>query len=230
MRKRRWSRIRAQLCSVVLQRPSPLSSSSSSSQSKRQRTSIDRLLLLLLLLLFSLFVSSSSWGGRREAFDCSLVRLCDQVDGKKLGERAQAEISRCWSWRRARERETVHSCWWHAKREEEEEEDQKGFVIAMMTMDEFAQVLGISVGVLRYLLCFLASIPCSWLWRYMPNATTRHLYAAVTGALLSYFSFGAISNVYFAMLMLVSYVSMLVSRRHCGSITFVLAFALLVTW
>lgn len=115
-------------------------------------------------------------------------------------------------------------------KEEEEEEDQKGFVIAMMTMDEFAQVLGISVGVLRYLLCFLASIPCSWLWRYMPNATTRHLYAAVTGALLSYFSFGAVSNVYFGMLMLVSYVSMLVSRRHCGSITFVLAFALLVTW
>jgi hypothetical protein len=58
--------------------------------------SIDRLLLFFLFL-----VSSSSWDGRREAFDCSLVRLCDQVDDKKLG-RAQAEISRCWSWRRER--------------------------------------------------------------------------------------------------------------------------------
>lgn len=230
MRKRRWSRIRAQLCSVVLQRPSPLSSSSSSSQSKRQRTSIDRLLLLLLFFIFfvcffqvlrrkegsiRLFVGSFVWSSWRQEAGGELKR---RFPGAGVGGERETE------------RETVHSCWWHAKREEEEEEDHKGFVIAMMTMDEFAQVLGISVGVLRYLLCFLASIPCSWLWRYMPNATTRHLYAAVTGALLSYFSFGAISNVYFAMLMLVSYVSMLVSRRHCGSITFVLAFALLVTW
>jgi hypothetical protein len=140
--------------------------------------------------------------------------------------RAQAEISRCWSWRNERLCTAADD----TLKGRGGRGGSKGIVIAMMTMDEFAQVLGISVGVLRYLLCFLASIPCSWLWRYMPNATTRHLYAAVTGALLSYFSFGAISNVYFGMLMLVSYVSMLVSRRHCGSITFVLAFALLVTW
>jgi hypothetical protein len=63
----------------------------------------------------------------------------------------------------------------------------------------------------------------------VPSAAARHLYAAATGALLSYFSFGAASNVYFGILMLVSYASMLFSRRHCGIITFVIAFALLIT-
>ncbi|KAH8975649.1 hypothetical protein BDL97_01G169500 [Sphagnum fallax] len=98
-----------------------------------------------------------------------------------------------------------------------------------MTMEAVAELLGIGVPMLRFLVCFLASIPCSWLWRYVPSAAARHLYAAATGALLSYFSFGAASNVYFGILMLVSYASMLFSRRHCGIITFVIAFAFLIT-
>jgi len=104
------------------------------------------------------------------------------------------------------------------------------FLVAMMTMEAVAELLGIGVPLLRFLVCFLASIPCSWLWRYVPSAAARHLYAAATGALLSYFSFGAASNVYFGILMLVSYASMLFSRRHCGIITFVIAFAFLITW
>jgi lysophospholipid acyltransferase len=90
----------------------------------------------------------------------------------------------------------------------------------MMMLEAVAEMLGVGVPVLRFLVCFLASIPCSWLWRYVPSPTARHFYAAVTGALLSYFSFGAASNVYFAALMLVSYTSMLVSRRYCGIISF----------
>ncbi len=104
------------------------------------------------------------------------------------------------------------------------------FLVATMTMEAVAELLGIGVPMLRFLVCFLASIPCSWLWRYVPSAAARHLYAAATGALLSYFSFGAASNVYFGILMLVSYASMLFSRRHCGIITFVIAFAFLITW
>ncbi|KAH8960905.1 hypothetical protein BDL97_05G022200 [Sphagnum fallax] len=99
----------------------------------------------------------------------------------------------------------------------------------MMMLEAVAEMLGVGVPVLRFLVCFLASIPCSWLWRYVPSPTARHFYAAVTGALLSYFSFGAASNVYFAALMLVSYTSMLVSRRYCGIITFVISFAFLIT-
>ncbi len=104
------------------------------------------------------------------------------------------------------------------------------FLVAMMTMEAVAELLGTGVPMLRFLVCFLASIPCSWLWRYVPSAAARHLYAAATGALLSYFSFGAASNFYFGILMLVSYGSMLFSRRHCGIITFVIAFAFLITW
>jgi lysophospholipid acyltransferase len=103
-------------------------------------------------------------------------------------------------------------------------------LVAMMMLEAVAEMLGVGVPVLRFLVCFLASIPCSWLWRYVPSPTARHFYAAVTGALLSYFSFGAASNVYFAALMLVSYTSMLVSRRYCGIITFVISFAFLITW
>ncbi|KAH9572669.1 hypothetical protein CY35_02G163900 [Sphagnum magellanicum] len=99
----------------------------------------------------------------------------------------------------------------------------------MMTMEKVAGVFGIGAPVLRYLFGLLASIPCSWLRRYVPGATGRHLYAAATGALLSYCSFGATSTVYFGILMLGSYLSMLMFRRHCGIITFVHAFAILLT-
>lgn len=103
-------------------------------------------------------------------------------------------------------------------------------VARMMTMEKVAGVFGIGAPVLRYLFGLLASIPCSWLRRYVPGATGRHLYAAATGALLSYCSFGATSTVYFGILMLGSYLSMLMFRRHCGIITFVHAFAILLTW
>jgi len=98
----------------------------------------------------------------------------------------------------------------------------------MITMKEAADAVGIGVPVLRFLLAFFASIPCSWLWRFAPSVQARHLYAAASGAILSYWAFGAQCNIYFLLPIFASYTAMILDRRHCGIVTFILAFGILV--
>ncbi|KAL2238177.1 lysophospholipid acyltransferase 1 [Sesamum indicum] len=96
-------------------------------------------------------------------------------------------------------------------------------------MESMASAIGVSVSVLRFLLCFIATIPVSFFHRFVPGgATARHLYAAATGAILSYLSFGFSSNLHFLVPMLLGYASMLLYRKYCGIITFFLAFGYLI--
>ncbi|XP_024996610.1 lysophospholipid acyltransferase 1 [Cynara cardunculus var. scolymus] len=98
-----------------------------------------------------------------------------------------------------------------------------------MEMESMATAIGVSVPVLRFLLCFVATIPVGFLHRLVPGgATGKHLYAAVTGAVLSYLSFGFSSNLHFFVPMLVSYGSMVLYRKRCGLITFFLAMGYLI--
>lgn len=77
MRKRRWSIIRAQLCCSGRRRRRRRHRHRSNNGCADQ--SIDRLLLFFYFLFYYFFskiyfiVSCSSWGGRREASDCSFV-------------------------------------------------------------------------------------------------------------------------------------------------------------
>jgi lysophospholipid acyltransferase len=98
----------------------------------------------------------------------------------------------------------------------------------MATMEGVAESLGIGTPVLWFLIAFAASIPASWLWRFMPSVQARHLYAAASGAVLSHAAFGASSNAYFMLPILASYGSMLFYRRKCGVISAVIAFAYLI--
>ncbi|KAL0324346.1 UNVERIFIED_CONTAM: Lysophospholipid acyltransferase 1 [Sesamum calycinum] len=98
-------------------------------------------------------------------------------------------------------------------------------------MESMASAIGVSVPVLRFLLCFIATIPVSFFHRFVPGgATARHLYAAATGAILSYLSFGFSSNLHFLVPMLLGYASMVLYRKYCGIITFFLAFGYLIGW
>ncbi|XP_052176318.1 lysophospholipid acyltransferase 1-like [Diospyros lotus] len=98
-----------------------------------------------------------------------------------------------------------------------------------MEMEAMASAIGVSVPVFRFLICFLATLPVSFLWRVVPGGPpVRHLYAGVSGAVLSYFSFGFSSNVLFLVPMLLGYGSMLLYRRRCGVLTFFLGFAYLI--
>lgn len=98
-------------------------------------------------------------------------------------------------------------------------------------MDAMASAIGISVPVLRFLLCFLATIPVSFFHRFIPGGPpAKHFYAAATGAILSYLSFGFSSNLHFLVPMLISYASMVLYRRRCGLISFVLALGYLIGW
>ncbi|KAL1559800.1 Lysophosphatidylcholine acyltransferase 2 [Salvia divinorum] len=96
-------------------------------------------------------------------------------------------------------------------------------------MDAMASAIGVSVPVLRFLLCFVVTIPISFLHRFVPGGpTVLHFYAAATGAILSYLSFGFSSNLHFVVPMLLGYVSMALCRNYCGIITFFLAFGYLI--
>ncbi|KAL7150280.1 hypothetical protein ABFS83_05G101000 [Erythranthe nasuta] len=98
-----------------------------------------------------------------------------------------------------------------------------------MEMDSMASAIGVSVAVLRFLLCFAATIPVSFLHRLVPGGpAARHLYAAATGAYLSYLSFGFSSNLHFVVPMLLGYASMVLCRKYCGIVTFFLGFGYLI--
>ncbi|KAI4311698.1 hypothetical protein MLD38_036572 [Melastoma candidum] len=97
-----------------------------------------------------------------------------------------------------------------------------------MEMEALASAIGVSVPVFRFLLCFLATIPVSFLWNFVPGRLAKNAYAAASGAILSYLSFGASSNVHFLIPMLLGYLSMVVWRKHCGILAFFLGFGYLI--
>ncbi|KAG8662128.1 hypothetical protein MANES_01G066800v8 [Manihot esculenta] len=95
-------------------------------------------------------------------------------------------------------------------------------------MESMAVAIGVSIPVLRFLLCFVATIPVSFIHRLVPGKFGKHLYAAFSGAFLSYLSFGFASNLHFLVPMLLGYASMLLFRSHCGILTFILGFGYLI--
>ncbi|XXG76062.1 hypothetical protein AAC387_Pa08g0493 [Persea americana] len=95
-------------------------------------------------------------------------------------------------------------------------------------MDSMASAIGFSVPVLRFLLCFSATIPVSFLWRFVPGTIPKHLYSALSGAILSYISFGFSSNLHFLVPMSLGYGSMILYRRRSGIFTFLTCFAYLI--
>ncbi|KAJ4800284.1 Lysophospholipid acyltransferase [Rhynchospora pubera] len=97
-----------------------------------------------------------------------------------------------------------------------------------LQMEPMAASIGVSVAVLRFLLCFAATIPVSFLARFVPSALGRHLYAGLTGAVLSYLSFGFSSNLHFIIPMTIGYLLMVLFRKHCGILTFFAGFGYLI--
>ncbi|MED6131286.1 Lysophosphatidylcholine acyltransferase 1 [Stylosanthes scabra] len=95
-------------------------------------------------------------------------------------------------------------------------------------MDSMAAAIGVSVPVLRFLLCFVATIPFSFLCRFVPHGLPKNLYSAAVGVILSYLSFGLSSNLHFLIPMSLGYASMLLYRRRCGILTFFLGFGYLI--
>ncbi|XVE91020.1 hypothetical protein DITRI_Ditri20bG0122500 [Diplodiscus trichospermus] len=97
-----------------------------------------------------------------------------------------------------------------------------------LDLEPLAASVGVSVPVLRFLLCFVATIPVSFLWRLVPGRLAKHVYSGFTGALLSYLSFGFSSNLHFLVPMLLGYAAMVLYRPKCGIITFFLALGYLI--
>ncbi|XP_015965326.3 lysophospholipid acyltransferase 1-like [Arachis duranensis] len=95
-------------------------------------------------------------------------------------------------------------------------------------LEPMAASIGVTVPVLRFLLCFAATIPLSFLWRIVPGRLPKHLYSAGVGVSLSYISFGLSSNMHFSVLIMIGYSSMLLFRPRCGILTFFLGFGYLI--
>lgn len=97
-----------------------------------------------------------------------------------------------------------------------------------LQLDSMAASIGVSVAVLRFLLCFVATIPLSFFWRFVPGRLPKHFYSAAVGVFLSYLSFGFSSNLHFLVPMVLGYASMVIYRQRCGIITFFLGFGYLI--
>ncbi|CAM8934756.1 unnamed protein product [Rhodiola kirilowii] len=97
-----------------------------------------------------------------------------------------------------------------------------------LELESLASAIGVSVPVLRFLLCFVATIPAGLLWRIVPTQLGKHIYAALSGATLSYLAFGFSANLHFLVPMLLGYASMVLIRRKCGIITFFTGFGYLI--
>ncbi|XP_058084750.1 lysophospholipid acyltransferase 1-like [Magnolia sinica] len=98
-----------------------------------------------------------------------------------------------------------------------------------LELASMASAIGVSVPVARFLLCFVATIPVSFIWRLVPGGPLlKHIYAAFSGAVLSYLSFGFSFNLHFLVPMTLGYASMLFCRRYCGIITFFAGFGYLI--
>ncbi|KAK9836737.1 hypothetical protein WJX74_007100 [Apatococcus lobatus] len=90
-----------------------------------------------------------------------------------------------------------------------------------------AASIGQTVSVLRFMLCFFASVPISIIFKQVPTAKGRHLYAAVTGFALIYYPFGN-GCVHSLGPILITYLAMLVARPYCGMIAWLVDFSYLV--
>ncbi|KAK9053163.1 hypothetical protein SSX86_029794 [Deinandra increscens subsp. villosa] len=103
-------------------------------------------------------------------------------------------------------------------------------LIDKMKMEEVASMIGVSYPVFQFLVCYVATIPVSLFCRFVPGGSTaKHVYAATTGAVLSFLAFGLSSNLHFLVFITISYGSMLAYRKLCGLITFFLAMGYLIT-
>ncbi|XP_050229606.1 lysophospholipid acyltransferase 1-like [Mercurialis annua] len=97
-----------------------------------------------------------------------------------------------------------------------------------LDMEAMASAIGVSISVLRFLLCFAATIPVSFIHRVVPGRLGKHVYAALSGIILSYLSFGFSSNLHFLVPMSLGYASMVLFRSYCGILTFVMGFGYLI--
>ncbi|KAK4758553.1 hypothetical protein SAY87_019854 [Trapa incisa] len=107
-------------------------------------------------------------------------------------------------------------------------EDRSELRVMEPDMESMAAKIGVSVSVFRFLLCFIATIPVSFLWRLVPGRLPKHVYSAASGAILSYLSFGFSSNLHFLVPMMLGYLSMLLFRTLSGILTFFLGFGYLI--
>ncbi|CAI7840224.1 unnamed protein product, partial [Closterium sp. NIES-54] len=98
----------------------------------------------------------------------------------------------------------------------------------MAGFEDFCASLGLSVGIGKFLVCYLISIPCCFLQRLLPAGTVRHIWATLSGLVLTYIAFGYESLGHCVVACVVAYGSMLVYRKKCGVITFFTTFIYLI--
>ncbi|KAK9864166.1 hypothetical protein WJX84_000212 [Apatococcus fuscideae] len=90
-----------------------------------------------------------------------------------------------------------------------------------------ADSIGQTVSVLRFMLCFFASVPVSIVFKQVPTAKGRHLYAALTGFALIYYPFGN-GCLHSLGPILLTYLAMIVARPYCGMLAWLIDFSYLV--
>eukprot|EP00898_Chlorokybus_atmophyticus_P005855 jgi/Chlat1/6270/Chrsp44S05862 len=94
---------------------------------------------------------------------------------------------------------------------------------------EALAALGLPPATVRFLLAFLSTIPVAYIHRAMPTPTTRHAWAAVSGAVLCTAAFGVNTLIHLLIPAILAYAAMIVLRKYCGIVVFIGSFAYLIS-
>ncbi|CAI5466391.1 unnamed protein product [Closterium sp. Yama58-4] len=99
---------------------------------------------------------------------------------------------------------------------------------AMDPVRLFSDTFGVDYSAAAYLVGALSSIPFAYLHRFIGPPALRHVYAAVSGVLLSLISFTPDVLLHFILAAAFTLVVMRTQRRICGLVTFIGTFAHLI--
>ncbi|CAI5475873.1 unnamed protein product [Closterium sp. Yama58-4] len=92
----------------------------------------------------------------------------------------------------------------------------------------FSDTFGVDYSAAAYLVGALSSIPVAYLHRFIGPPALRHVYAAVSGVLLSLISFTPDVLLHFILAAAFTLIVMRTQRRICGLVTFIGTFAHLI--
>ncbi|GJP51711.1 hypothetical protein CLOM_g10860 [Closterium sp. NIES-68] len=92
----------------------------------------------------------------------------------------------------------------------------------------FSETFSVDYSVAAYLVGALSSVPVAYLHRFIRSPALRHVYAAVSGVLLSLISFTPDVLLHFVLAAAFTLVAMRTQRSICGLVTFIGTFAHLI--
>lgn len=91
-----------------------------------------------------------------------------------------------------------------------------------------AGMTGLTLDQLRFALSFFLAVPFAWGLRQIHSPSLRHVYAIISGFLLTCYPFGAQAMLHLIPCSALTYLAMAVAPKNCGKVAWAVCFPYLV--